>query len=188
MRFAFLATLAVLAPLSAQAQIQTSERLLFNAPQGWTTVPVQRSDKMIVSRMLPPGQNDKQWTESITLQMYPNAEFTPRGFVENAITHARTSCEAAGPGPVTETQVNAYPMALVTIACSKGKQTGMGSYVLIQAIRGKDALYVVQRQWRGTPFGKNQDPAIPGGTLKEWAEFSKSVGLCDTRDTRHPCP
>jgi hypothetical protein len=187
MRLPLLALAAICAVLPAQAQQQYGERLLMNAPAGWSSVPIQRGDKMVVSRLFPPGEGEPQWSQAITVQMYPGSEQSARAFIEGIIAYSRDNCEAVGPGPVTETQNNGYPAATVTITCTKGR-SGLGSFALIQAIRGRDALYVVQRQWRGPAFGKDQAPAFPPNMLKEWGEFAKTVGLCDTRNTRHPCP
>ena len=176
------------APLPAQAQQQYGERLLMNAPAGWSAIPIQRGEKMVVSRLFPPGEDDKQWSQAITVQMYPGSEQTARAFVEGIIAYSRDNCEAAGPGPVTEAQNNGYPSATVTVTCTRGRPSGLGSFALIQAIRGRDALYVVQRQWRGPAFGRDQAPAFPPDMLREWGDFAKTVGLCDTRDSRHACP
>lgn len=188
MRLPLLAATALMLAFPAQAQQQYGERLLMNAPAGWSAVPVQRGEKMVVSRLFPPGESEKQWSQAITVQMYPGSEQSARAFVEGIIAYSRDNCEAAGPGPVTETQNNNYPAATVTITCTKGRTSGLGSFALIQAIRGRDALYVVQRQWRGPAFGRNQEPAFPPNMLKDWGEFAKTVGLCDTRNSKHPCP
>lgn len=188
MRLPAFALMAVMAALPAQAQQQLGERLLLNAPAGWSAVPVQRGEKMVISRLFPPGESDKQWSQAITVQMYPGSEQSPRSFVEGIIAYSRDNCEAAGPGPVSETQNNGYPSAVVTVTCTKGRTSGLGSFAMIQAIRGRDALYVVQRQWRGPAFGKNQNPAFPPDMLKEWGDFARTVSLCDNRDSKHPCP
>lgn len=179
---------AAVAP-AALAQTQPAgERLVMDPPDGWVPVQVQRGEKVNITRLFPPGANDKQWTEMITLQIYPGSEKSPRSFVEDVIRYGRDNCEAAGPTPVTEAPNNGYPMATVALACSKGRSSGMGGFVYVQSIRGKEALYVVQRHWRGPPFDKNGGPAFPPDMLREWGAFAKSVGLCDTRDSRHPCP
>lgn len=179
--------LAAVTPALAQNTPQ-GERLLMSPPQGWTPMAVQRSEKVIVNRLFPPGETDTQWTQSITLQMYLGSDQMPRAFVEGIVAYGRDNCEAAGPGPVSEAMTNNYPMATVTLSCTKGIKSGMGGFALVQAIRGRDALYVVQRQWRGQAFDKDRHPGFPPTMLKEWGEFAKTVSLCDPRDSRHACP
>lgn len=188
MRFAIAAAFLALAALPAAAQQQMGERLLMNAPAGWSAIPIQRGDKMVISRLFPPGEGEKQWNQAITVQMYPNSEQSARAFIEGIVAYSRDNCEAAGPGPVNEAQNNGYPTATVTITCTKGRTSGLGSFALVQAIRGREALYVVQRQWRGPPFGRDQNPAFPPEMLKDWGEFARTVSLCDTRSSKHPCP
>lgn len=177
------------AALAQQAPHQPGgERLLMDPPDGWAPVVVQRGDKVNITRLFPPGQSDKQWTEMITLQIYPNSDRTPRAFLEEVIRYSQANCEATGPSAVTEAPNNGYPMAMVSVACSKGRASGMGGFVHVQSIRGKEALYVVQRHWRGPAFDKSAAPGFPPEMLREWGAFVKTVGLCDTRDSRHPCP
>lgn len=170
-------------------QMPAAERLLMAPPAGWQGVPVQKTDKVLISRLYPPGQNEKQWNEMITVQIYPGAGQSPREFIESVIAFSRNNCEAAGPGPVTEATVNNYPAAIVSVACTKGKQSGQGNMVLVTAIKGRDALYAVQRQWRGKAFAANEKPDMPDAMIKEWNNFPRTIGLCDPRAAQqHPCP
>lgn len=169
-------------------QNSPGERLLLNPPAGWVPVQMSRNEKMVVTRLYQPGQDEKNWSEIVTIQIYPRSSQSARQFAESIVQYSRDACVAAGPGPITERAVNGYPMAIVSVACSQGKSSGQGGFVLAQAIQGKDALYVVQRQWRGPAIPQGQDPAFPPGMLKRWDSFAQTVGLCDTRDTRHPCP
>lgn len=181
------AALAVLAVQPAAAQKPpTGEILLVNPPAGWKPEVLQKNEKGSVTRLLPPGQTDKDWTEMITVQVQTGKAGMPRPYLDSVVNYSRANCEAAGAGAVTETTVNGYPYAAMSVTCTKGKASGKGSVVLIHAIRGTDALYVVQRQWRGPAFAKNQPPPMPKDIADQWRAFA--VGLCDTRDAKHPCP
>lgn len=187
--FATALTLSAVPAVAQQSSVPPAgERLLLDPPNGWTAVQVQRTEKMIIHRLYPPGENQNQWTQTVTIQMYPTSDQMPRAFIEGIIAYSRDNCEAVGPGPVSETANNGYPQAIVTVTCTKGRGSGMGSFALIQAIRGKEGLYVVQRQWRGPAFGRNEAPAFPSNMLKDWGEFTRTVSLCDSRDQQHPCP
>lgn len=184
----FAACLAAL-PAAAQApQPPAGERLLMAPPPNWKPVAVQRTEKMNITRLFPPGQDENKWNEAITIQIYPGSTSEARAFIENIIQYSRANCEAAGPSAVNEAPVNGYPMASVSVACTKGRSSGLGGFVLVQAIRGKDALYVVQRQWRGPAFDKDKPLPLSQDMLKDWSAFSRTVSLCDSRDSRHPCP
>lgn len=179
--------LAVQAALPAAAEKPPQgEILLVNPPPTWNPEVLQKNDKGMVTRLLPPGQTDKDWTEMITVQIQAGKGAMPRPYLDSVVNYSRANCEAAGTGAVNETTINGYPYAAMTVTCTKGKASGKGSIVLIHAIRGTDALYVVQRQWRGPAFDKNQAAPMPREIAEQWRTFS--VGLCDTRDPKHPCP
>lgn len=169
-------------------QVGVGEQLLLAPPDGWRPVHLQRSEKMVVTRLYPPGQDENSWTEIMTVQMYPNSTQSARQFADSIVRYTQESCEAAGPGPVTERAVNGYPVATVSVACTRGRTSGMGGFVLSVAIKGKEGLYAVQRQWRGPAFARDQNPALPPDLLRQWSAFAQTVSLCDTRDSRHPCP
>lgn len=181
-------TLGLAGPALAADPSAPGERLLLVPPANWQPVQLSQSEKMVVTRLYPPGQDEKNWNEIVTVQVYPKSSQTARQFAESIIQYTRDACVAAGPGPVTEKPVNGYPSASVPVACSAGKSSGMGGFVLATAIQGKDALYVVQRQWRGPAIPQGGEPAFPPGMLQRWSAFAQTVGLCDTRDSRHPCP
>ena len=174
--------------LAADDGQNVGEHLLLTPPAGWQPVQMQRSEKMTITRLYPPGENEKAWTEIVTVQIYPTNNQSARQFAESLIQFTREACDAIGPSPVTERAVNGYPLAAVSVTCSRGKSSGMGGFVMATVIRGKDAIYAVQRQWRGPAFGHNQSPAFPPDMLRRWSVFFPTISLCDTRDTRHPCP
>lgn len=181
------ALVSSLAMVPAFAQSPQGELLLINPPSDWTALPTQKNETMSLTRMLPPGQTEADWSEMITVQIYPGSDITPRNFVENVISYSRANCEAAGAGSVNESLVNNYPFAAVSVTCTKGNTSGKGSVVMVQSLRGRDALYVVQHQWRGPAFNRGEAPAIPKTIVQGWREFG--MGLCDTRaPERHPCP
>jgi len=190
MRFAFAAVLSfgLAGTAFAADPAAPGERLLLQPPANWKPVQLSHSEKMVVTRLYPPGQDEKNWNEIVTVQIYPKSSQTARQFADSIIQYTRDACVAAGPGPVTEKPINGYPSASVPVACSAGKTSGMGGFVLATAIQGKDALYVVQRQWRGPAIPQGGEPGFPPGMLQRWSAFAQTVGLCDSRDSRHPCP
>ncbi len=176
------------AALAQSPPVASGEQLLMMVPEGWQPVTLQKSDKAVITRLYPPGQTEQNWTEILTIQMYPGSEQTPRQFMEGVVQHSVNSCDSTGPGPVSESTRNGYPVGIMTVACSRGKTSGYGSVVMVEGIRGRDALYIIQRQWRGAAFGRDGKPSIPEDTLREWSTFAKNISLCDRRGDKHPCP
>jgi hypothetical protein len=195
-----LAVAALLAagPVSAQAQSQAAapddqaqptERLVMSPPAGWQTGGSSSSKGAIATHMFPPGQTSETWTEMLTVQIIANPQAAPRAFVQRVVDASRSGCDAAGPSPVSEGQSNNYPVATLTVTCTRGHQSGKGGLVAVKAIRGRQALYVVERLWRGPAFARDDSAPIPAAVLQEWSGFLRNVSVCDSADpVRHPCP
>ena len=76
-------------------------------------------------------------------------------------------------------QVNGYVTSMLLLWCPKNPGTGKPETTAFRGIRGKDALYLVQRAWRAVP--SDADLAAVMQTLGR-------VTVCDTRTPEHPCP
>jgi hypothetical protein len=82
---------------------------------------------------------------------------------------------------------NGYETALRAVACTKVKKWNQGEVSLYKAWKGRDAMYLVARSWRGEPFAKGHVPVTPEITLR-WLALVQSIVLCDTQDPKRPCP
>jgi hypothetical protein len=168
---------------------EMTERLIMTPPQGWAVGGQSAGGVTVARQLFPPGQTSENWSEMLTVQIIADAKADPRDYVQRVVEASRTSCEASGPSPVTEAQTNNYPVATLTVTCTKGRQSGLGGLVAVKAIRGAEALYVVERIWRGKPFERNEAPALPQTMLQEWSGFLRNVSVCDSAaPDRHPCP
>ncbi len=168
---------------------ELTERLLLLPPAGWQEGGTTRGGNAITTHLFPAGQNAEKWNEMLSIQVMGDSRADAREHIQRIIEASRTSCEASGPSPVTEGHSNGYPVSTLTVTCTKGRQSGLGGLVAVKAIRGAQALYVVQRIWRGQPFERNSAAPVPPEMLKEWSEFLRGVAVCDQADQqRHPCP
>lgn len=182
------AVVALAQPAAAQPAPQPKEKILLDMPAGWQAKGTQRSDKGETTMLYPPGQGSESWSEMLVLQVVRDSQAMPHNYVAQIVEASRTNCDAVGPSPTTEKSINGYPAAALTVSCTKGKRTGMGGLVMVVAMRGREALYVVQRLWQGPAFGRNEAVPVPQGMLKDWGAFARTVGLCDQVDAKHPCP
>jgi hypothetical protein len=186
--------LALTRPATAQqgpppaAAPSPKEKILLEMPQGWYPKGTQRSDKGETTMLYPPGQGGETWSEMLVLQVVRDSQAMPHNYVQQIVEASRTNCDAVGPSPVTEKSINGYPAAALTVSCTKGKRTGKGGLVMVVAMRGREALYVVQRLWQGPAFGRNEAVPVPQDMLKTWGAFARTIGLCDQVDPKHPCP
>lgn len=168
---------------------EITERLILTPPTGWQTGGSSAGQNALTRQMFPPGQTAETWTEMMSIQVMIDPKADPREHIQRIVEASRTNCEASGPSPVAEAQTNGYPVATLTVTCTKGRKTGLGGLVAVKAIRGASALYVIQRIWRGQPFERNEVAPIPPEMLQEWSGFLRNVSVCDSNDpARHPCP
>ena len=168
---------------------EATEQLLMTPPPGWNIQGSGANRNSVTKQLFPPGQTSETWNEMMTIQVLADATAVPRDYIQRIIEASRNNCEASGPSPLNEALTNGYPVATLTVTCTKGRQTGLGGLVAAKVIRGKAALYVVQRIWRGTAFNRDEVPPIPKDMLQDWAAFLRGVSVCDTADpTHHPCP
>ncbi len=171
------------------AKPDPTERLILTPPAGWQAGGTSSSQTNLTNHLFPAGQTAENWTEMLSIQILADPRADPRDHIQRIVEASRTNCDAAGPSPVTEGLANGYPVATVTVTCTKGRQSGMGGLVAVKAIRGGAALYVIERVWRGPPFERNEVVPVPTNTLHEWSAFLRAVSVCDAADpARHPCP
>jgi len=176
-------------PTAAPPPGEMTERLLLVPPQGWKTAGSGGSKTTLTTQMFPGNESSDNWTEMLSVQVVADGRADPRDHIQRIVEASRTNCDASGPSPVTEGLTNGYPVATMTVTCTKGRVSGMGGLVAVKAIRGAQALYVIQRVWRGPAFERNEVAPVPEGMLKEWSSFLRAVSVCDIADsTRHPCP
>jgi len=76
-------------------------------------------------------------------------------------------------------QVNGYVVSMLVLKCPLNPATGKPETTAFRVIRGKDALYSVQRAWRAVPADGEFD-AVMHALAK--------VSVCDSRAPDHPCP
>jgi len=155
---------------------------------GWTAQPTTSNGQSEITAILPPGQTESNWTDSVAVEIsYGVATKSPQQVLADEFATAQRDCDDAIAGPVSPTMANGYETALRAIECTKSKRWNRGEVDLYKALRGKEGMYVVVRAWSGQPFEKGHNPVTLETSLK-WLAFMQTVVLCDTRDTQHPCP
>jgi hypothetical protein len=96
-------------------------------------------------------------------------------------------CDQTELNIVETRQVNGYAASLHRLTCTRNKQNGKGEFTYILGIQGRDALYLVQRAWRGKPYAAGVVP-LSTTELKAWQAFVAKIEVCDPRVAGHACP
>ncbi len=165
------------------------ERLLLRPPVGWHMLAGPHEGNVSVTRIVPDGDNPATATQIINIERYEGQSPSPKAFVENIVAGNRRNCDGVRVSSIDTHSINNYPTAALSFTCTRSRRTGRSGLMMIIAIRGRDALHVVEFTWMGQAVQPNQPVPVPRSVIAQWNAFARSVTLCDIRDPGdHPCP
>lgn len=177
---------AVAAMALAGGGAVASERLQVPQMAGWKVVVNVADRSGEATELIPASETAEGWTRRTTVQAFRGSPLTVPDFLEQLVQRTAAVCEGATAGPASLGAVGGAQAGTRTVACGRYKGDGRGSFSLFLVIRGKEALYVIGRLWRGEPFNPSQMP-ISAAELQEWSDFVGAIDLCDGRDPNRPC-
>ena len=155
------------------------EKLLFAPPQ--TLQKAYHSERVgSLTEYIPAGETVEDWTEMVTVQVFRGLKVDPAPFLQTIGRGLTKSCPGfTSPTGIINGQANGYPTSMLTVTCPLNPATGKPETTVFRIIKGRDALYSVQHAWRS---------AVSGEEVGKAALALRTVVVCDTGDTTHPCP
>jgi outer membrane protein assembly factor BamE (lipoprotein component of BamABCDE complex) len=139
-----------------------------------------RQGPMDIIEFVPIGETVQDWSRMITLQVFHNLRgVDPDGLPGNIAKSWAQACPGGVGESTGRTTENGYPVANWAFRCPLNPQTGKPETMWTKVISGQDALYSVQYAYRRPMADDLPGPAIG---------YLKSVTVCDTRGSAHPCP
>ena len=140
-----------------------AERLVLEPYPGapWYDVVNQSGPGGLVREQMPQGQTPEDPRDVLTAQSMKGSRASPASFITGAFSQLGQSCEMAETvGPTTEVEAG-RPVSYGRFYCGKLKDKPYGAHVFFKAIKGSDALYVIDRDFR-TPVSEHPSaPALP---------------------------
>lgn len=194
MRLAAVA-LPILLSFSALAAGGTEERLFAAPPKGWSLAFQDFKDGQRIHEYLPPGQSLKGWSERVTIRIFEGLTGVAAvDFAQRMTETVRKTCERYEGQPPDSRRVNGYEVSLVLLECRRPVRDPANPQVvprrievlMATVIRGREAVYVVQRAWQGDQAGGGH-PFYAGEARDAWLRFMGTVELCDLADREAPC-
>jgi hypothetical protein len=192
--FAFAGACALLSPpLRAQTGMEAAEQLLvpFSAEEWrkWKVGAQAKRPNFTMIEYIPKTQVIENWDRMLTVQIFHNSPVQVAQFMGKmkAAFETRQPCEQTQLKALGSKKVNGYDTSLHWLICTKNKQNGKGEFTLMLGVQGRDALYLVQRAWRGEPYGVDAVP-LSKDEFQEWLTFINKVQVCDPRAPEHACP
>ena len=175
---AAVAALLALAAPASHAQLQ-NENLLVTLPPGYKVDFQQKTDKMMISEMVPSAENVNAWTEMATVQVFFGLKIAPEEFRARMEKLWSGSCAGSMFKTDASEPANGYPALSWIQNCPLNKQTGKPEITWFKAIRGNDSLYLVQKAFKFTPSNEQ---------VTTWTQYLRGVAVCDSRRPDRACP
>jgi hypothetical protein len=158
-----------------------AENLLVSPPKDFKVAFVSNSGNNSMTEFVPVDQTVEDWSQMLTVQVYRHAQVDAATFLQGVGKRFANACPGTtviGKGIQTG-QVNGYVVSMLFLQCPKNPRTGKPETTVFRAIKGKDALYSVQRAWRAIPSAQDVEDVM---------HAMGEVTVCDTRVPEHPCP
>jgi hypothetical protein len=180
-------------PLHAQSGMQAAEQLLipFSAEElrEWKVGAQAKRPNLTMVEYIPKGQLIDKWDRMLTVQIFHRIPVKLADFMGKMKSNfeAKQPCDQTQLKAIESKKVNGYEASLHQLTCTRSKQNGKGEFTFMLGIQGRDALYIVQRAWRGQPYAADAVP-LSKAEFKAWLTFLGKVQVCDPRVAGHPCP
>jgi hypothetical protein len=136
---------------------QAAETLVvppYPASAPWKKITDAHNAQQMMIEWIPADQNENAIGDILTEQAFYGSPLAPDAFVARFLSGVGGACrDARVNGPKMGTE-NGFPVAYAQAYCAGQKGANKDVDIFLKAIRGHDALYVVQREFRR--------PATPG--------------------------
>ncbi|MEO7224322.1 MAG: hypothetical protein ABIY37_17780 [Devosia sp.] len=163
----------------ARAEL-VAENLLTGLPDGFKVGFQTREGGMEMMEFIPAEESVENWSSMITIQVFhgmKNADGD--AFASDVAQMWQGGCKDSSTERVEAGTVNGYAAALWHYWCPLNTQTGLPEEMWLEAIRGTDALYVVQYAYRAAATPELEQQALA---------YLAKASVCDTRIPEQDCP
>ena len=169
------------------------ERVIAPLPDGWKVAYHVRDARKEIQEYVPAGETVENWTYMVTTKIYDRMTRGPLEYNTFTMNRFASLCTKSRKivGPLE--QRHGYPASLAFIECQtapetlkKNRFTKKIEFRVQIAIKGKDALYVVESAWHSNDTSgpmPSGDPAL----LKSITSRLDKVFVCDDRLKKRSC-
>jgi hypothetical protein len=170
--------LACATAASAQSLIN-AENLLFSPPKDFKVGYQASHDNRQITEWIPASESVENWSQMLTVQIFRSATVDGGHFLQDVGKRYMNDCPGTIAKGIFSGQANSYAVSMLLLKCPKNPGTGKPETTAFRVIKGKDALYSVQRAWSSVPTDQELDDVM---------HALAKVTVCDTRTPDHPCP
>lgn len=162
----------------ARSQVLQDENLMTPLPKGFKIGATGPTPTGAMTEYIPEAETVGDWSRMVTtmvMHIPPQPDEFSAGLAQS-IKGGCPDIEAVKSMDGTE---NGYAFSLWLFQCPLNPQTGKPEGFVMKAVRGQDALYVVQYAYREMMTTEQTTQAVL---------YLRQVNVCDTRTAEHPCP
>lgn len=195
-----LIALLMLAPTVGRAA--TAEALVlepYPANPAWTEVTTNRQGVRFLRELIPADQTIETYRDILTAQGFPLAPgATPSAAIQGIFLGVSSVCDGARVNGSKASTENGLPVAYAQVYCGRQKGKDFGVVMVFKVIQGREAMYVVQREFRVPPsasggvqtFSKDELPAMTARLKAQTVAndyLVRSVYVCGGGSTAPKC-
>lgn len=192
MRKGFVILSLLLLATAATAQEFREERLFIGIPLGWHVAEKVEQPQQMRIVHLPEDQSLTDWREMVIEITYPQAKVDLGQYIQNVIANFGAQCLESRAEQPTFGDENGYATAMTMMECRGANPDLLPEeitlkpveFVVIKAIQGYDALYVVQRAWHGDTDERHP---LRFETAVGWVGLVRDAELCDLANRAQTC-
>jgi hypothetical protein len=156
-----------------------AENLLLAPPRDFKIGYQSNHDRQSMTEWVPSQETVEDWSQMLTAQIFRGANVDAAGFLQGLGKRYMDACPGTTAKGIFTGKINGYVVSMLLLKCPNNPATGKPETTAFRVIKGRDALYSVQRAWRSVPSDQQVAKVMQG--------LSK-VTVCDTRTPDHPCP
>lgn len=137
------------------------------------------TDDLLMTEFVPVGETVQDWSQMITIQSFIG--YRPKTLESFAIRFAQLvieECSTSDQEIIWSDVQYGYDFLVLAITCQENLNTGLPEWMLVKAIQGDEALYLVQKAWKYDP----KDVELEG-----WFEELGSFIVCGKNNDFSMC-
>ncbi len=149
--------------LAAASVASAAERLVLGPYPGlvWHDVVNQTNGVHFFREQMPQGQSPESFQDLLTAQSVTTFRGPPAQFLSMTMTQLSQNCDGVETVGPTIGEEDGRTVAYGRLYCGHQKGQPNGAHIFFKVIRGNDALYVVDRDFKIPPSDHPSAPALP---------------------------
>ncbi len=149
--------------LALASAASAAERLVLEPYPGatWYDVINQKNGVHFIREQMPQGQTPQNFQDLLTAQSITDRQDAPASFLSATMADLAQNCDSVTTvGPTTAEEAGRQ-VAYGRIYCGRQKGQTYGAHIFFKVIKGSDALYVVDRDFRVPGSDHPGAPLLP---------------------------